>query len=193
MSPDRKELRAEILKQRRALPQDARIDAALQVTSRLFALDIFAASHLNVASYVAVRGELDTAAINRRLTAMGHTPVLPRVIPDVPGAMDLYACTDESCLVKGSFGIMEPDPQKAVLTDPQALDAVLLPLVAMDRRGNRLGMGGGYYDRLLKKLAPSCVKIGLGYDFQLLDEIEAEEWDMPLDLGIVSGGVLRFS
>lgn len=193
MIPDRATLRATMLKKRRELSQPERDAAAAAVEERLLALEFPHGRPLNIASYVAVRGELETSSINRTLAELGHTLVLPRVIPGVPGAMDLYACPDPSCLKRGSFGIMEPDPEKCAQVTPAELDVVLLPLAAMDLCGNRLGMGGGYYDRLLVKLRMECLRAGLGYDFQLIEALEAEAWDMPLDLGITPGRLLRFA
>ena len=71
------------------------------------------------------------------------------------------------------------------------LDLIIVPAVAFDRRGNRLGRGKGFYDRLLQKA--KCPKIGIAYHFQLLDEIPAEPHDIPMDKIITEQGILSIN
>ncbi|MDR3232870.1 MAG: 5-formyltetrahydrofolate cyclo-ligase [Planctomycetaceae bacterium] len=95
-------------------------------------------------------------------------------------------------LEAGTFGILEPKPpvyrdrsRQIALDD---IDVVLVPGLAFDRSGSRLGRGKGYYDRFLKKLKPSALKIGLAFECQIFDEIPADGSDVPLDLVITERG-----
>lgn len=87
----------------------------------------------------------------------------------------------------GAFHIEEPDGDDTV--DISAMDLVIVPAVAYDRNGNRVGRGKGFYDRLL----PECraMKIGVAYDFQLVDEIDAEEHDVRVDMVVTQTQTLR--
>lgn len=87
----------------------------------------------------------------------------------------------------GAFHIEEPDGDDTV--DISAMDLVIVPAVAYDRNGNRVGRGKGFYDRLL----PECraMKIGVAYDFQLVDEIDAEEHDVRVDMVVTQSQTLR--
>lgn len=102
---------------------------------------------------------------------------------------------DRSRLHLGSFRIEEPDGDDTA--DINDIDLVIVPAVAFDRRGNRVGRGKGYYDRLLS--SSRAVTIGVGYDFQLVDEIDAEEHDVAVDFvvtdrnGIVRGRIRKNS
>lgn len=89
---------------------------------------------------------------------------------------------DRSSLRLGSFHIEEPDGDNTVSVDE--IEMVVVPAVAFDRRGNRVGRGKGYYDRLLASL--EAMKVGVGYDFQMRDDgdIESEPHDVPLDIVI---------
>ena len=87
---------------------------------------------------------------------------------------------EESRLELGAFHIEEPTGDN--IADPEEIELVVVPAVAYDRRGNRLGRGKGFYDRFLA--STKATKIGVGYEFQLLDEIPAEAHDVPMDMVI---------
>lgn len=87
----------------------------------------------------------------------------------------------------GAFNIEEPDGDDVV--DMSAIELVIVPGVAYDRRGNRVGRGKGFYDRLLADT--DAVTIGVGFDFQLYDDIEAEEFDVPVQFVITDKGVIK--
>lgn len=87
---------------------------------------------------------------------------------------------DRSRLHLGSFHIEEPDGTETVPVEQ--IEMIIVPAVAYDRNGNRVGRGRGYYDRLLS--SSTAVKVGVGYDFQLVDEIDAEPHDVPVDIVI---------
>ena len=86
---------------------------------------------------------------------------------------------------------MQP-PSEAPRLDALAIDAVLVPGVAFDRAGHRLGYGGGYYDRLLPSLRRDCLRVGLAYDEQVVDELPAEEHDVRLHAVVTPTRLLRF-
>ena len=87
---------------------------------------------------------------------------------------------DESRLELGAFHIEEPTGNDTV--NPSELELIIVPAVAFDKKGNRLGRGKGFYDRLLQ--TTKATKIGVGYDFQLLDELPSEPHDVPMDMVI---------
>ena len=83
-------------------------------------------------------------------------------------------------LQEGAFGIMEPCGE--LFTDYEAIDVAIIPGMAFDRHGNRLGRGKGYYDRFLPLLPTRVFKIGVCFPFQLLDDIPMEEHDIKMDV-----------
>lgn len=135
----------------------------------------------NIASYMSFAGEIDTVHLNQMLQEAHHNICLPVISLEQRGMMDFYLYHDISELVPNRYSILEPVSSPETHIPPDHLEVVLVPLVAFNSRGDRLGMGGGYYDRLLKKISCSCLTLGLAYDFQLSEEIESQQWDMPLD------------
>ena len=100
-------------------------------------------------------------------------------VPKVYGEeMRFIYLTDLSKVAKGYSGIPEPVGDGPVADDPRAL--VLMPGLAFDRKGHRIGYGGGFYDKFLAR-EPEHPTIALCYDFQLLPELETEEFDIPVD------------
>ncbi len=93
---------------------------------------------------------------------------------------------DESHLELGSFHIEEPTGSETV--DPSQIELVVVPAVAYDRRGNRLGRGKGFYDRLLKNTR--ATKVGIGYEFQLVDEVPTEPHDVAMDIIITQNSTI---
>ena len=81
-----------------------------------------------------------------------------------------------------SFGVMEPKTEE--LVDPKEIDLAIIPGVAFDRKGNRLGRGKGYYDRFLS--LTTAYKVAVGYDFQIIDEVPVASFDIPVDIVITS-------
>ncbi len=93
---------------------------------------------------------------------------------------------DESHLELGSFHIEEPTGSQTV--DPSEIELVVVPAVAYDRKGNRLGRGKGFYDRLLKNTR--ATKVGIGYEFQLVDEVPTEPHDVAMDIIITQNSTI---
>lgn len=129
-----------------------------------------------LASYAAAGDEIDPSATERRALTAGWKLVYPRVTKGRP--LGFHAAPREA-LVPGPLGIAEPPPD-APLVRP---DVLLVPLLEVDGLGNRLGQGGGYYDRTLAQLRETgpVLAIGICWDVQLVEAIAAQPWDAPLD------------
>lgn len=162
-------------------------DASLALATQLLALPELALAH-TVLAYGASAEELDPEPAAIALRDRGAAVAYPRV--EAPGVLGLHIVDDAGELVSGMFGIREPAAH-ATRVGRWRIDAVLVPGVAFDERCWRLGYGGGYYDRLLPTLKPSCIRIGIAYDEQVLDTIPAEEHDAQLDLVVTPTRVLR--
>lgn len=126
--------------------------------------------------YHALPDEVPTQALLEELRAAGKTVLLPRVTS--PTEMTLHRYTGPGDLQTGAYGIMEPTGEP--FSDYAHIDTVLVPGMAFDRHGHRLGRGKGYYDRLLPQL-PHAYKMGICFPFQLLDEVPVDDHDVLMD------------
>jgi 5-formyltetrahydrofolate cyclo-ligase len=131
-----------------------------------------------------IRGELDTGLLRERAWAEGKRVLLPRCIVGRPGEIELVACADVTELIPGSYGIPEPLSSLAAidLENPEPAPHLLIaPCLAVDRQAYRLGYGGGYYDRLLRRPAlQASLCIGLIYAMQFVASLPVESWDARL-------------
>ena len=155
----------------------------------------------SVALYVGVRGELATSGLLQAAWQDEKVVWLPRVRPDAPGLMEFVACGGPQQLRPGPMGLLEPldtlpgvGPEGCLLHGQQqgpsvadgaahlafAPDIALLPGVAFDLAGGRLGYGGGYYDRFLEK-ALNCPRVGLCFEFQLVSSLPLAPWDQRVN------------
>lgn len=148
----------------------------------------------SVALYYAVRQELRTQKLLNKAWETGKRVFLPYTRPDKSGIIRLLFCPSAKALARGAFGIMEPDP---ALCGPLSKslplpELIIVPGIAFDRLGNRLGTGGGYYDRLFADPSMRNAKrLGLAYSFQIYDALPIEPWDVPMH-GICTEQGLRW-
>lgn len=174
-------LRRDMSARRAALTPEAVAAAGRSAAKRVLALPAYVQAR-EILAYMAVRNELDAGLIASQALADGKRLLLPRCRDGAPGLVDLGCVRCLSETAPGSYGIPEP-PREACLS-PEAFspDLILVPGLAFDRRGARLGFGGGYYDRLLAlPMAQNAFTVGLGYDFQLLALLPSDPWDKPVN------------
>lgn len=126
--------------------------------------------------YSALPDEVPTQSLIDELVAQGKTVLLPRVVNDTE--MELRQYTGMQDLQAGAFGILEPTGK--LFTDYEKIDVVVVPGMAFDKEGHRLGRGKGYYDRFLAKIR-NTYKIGLCFPWQLVDNVPTDEHDILMD------------
>jgi 5-formyltetrahydrofolate cyclo-ligase len=176
-------LRARMLEQRGMLTPEEASGRSAAAQGHVLASPHWANAR-TVALYMPIRGELDTGLLRSRAWAEGKRVLLPRCAAGRRGELELAACAGVAELAPGSYGILEPLPALPAidLEDPrQAPHLLLAPCLAVDERGYRLGYGGGYYDRLLRRPALyATLCIGLMYAAQRVPALPVESWDARL-------------
>ena len=190
MNPSRAGLRRELRARRSALDPGQRL-AAADVVARHLGEHCELRQPGHVGGYWAVNGELPLHAVQLRL-APGQVWCLPMVQAD--GGLRFAPWRAGDPLQPNRYGIPEPVLAPESTLAPEDLQLVLLPLLGFDRRGGRLGMGGGYYDRAFAfrrdRPAPPHL-VGVGYACQELPELAAEAWDVALDAIATEREILR--
>jgi 5-formyltetrahydrofolate cyclo-ligase len=152
-----------------------------RIRDRLLSLDRFREAK-SVMLYLPARGEVDTWPLLDHFWARGGEILLPRCCENAAGIMEAYAVTSRDDLGPGCFGLIEPQAKRARKVRVPEPEVILVPALAFDRRGYRLGFGGGYYDRFLPTLSCSPLLIGPAYAFQILKSIPVEPWDRPVEM-----------
>ena len=184
---ERRTIRGELRERRAALSPKEQADVAVAVRTRLARIVALERAQV-VGGYRAIRGEVDLDAALTRVHDGGAMVTVPRVSGD---RMDFLPWTSASETVAGSFGIDEPVNGKPLQLSQH--DAVFVPLVAFDETGQRLGQGGGFYDRAIAAAdASRPLLIGVAHAFQQVRSVPVEAWDMPLDAVVTEERVHEF-
>ena len=191
---DKAELRQAVISRRDALDLDVRAAKSATICARLVELldrSDAVAPH-TVAAYAAMGSEADPAAFAAAAAARGWRVAYPCML----SATDAMACGQRMCMRAVSagdaseapfiahptraFAATDVDSDHFPIVPAKALDMIIVPLVAFDRTGARLGYGGGCYDRYLPMLSPTCQIIGIAFDEQRVDHVPTDAHDLPL-------------
>ncbi|ELY4301386.1 5-formyltetrahydrofolate cyclo-ligase [Cronobacter turicensis] len=176
----RQQIRKEIRDKRRALTADQQAHFAEQAAARMlgFAPVVEAKS---VAVFLSFDGELDTRPLIEGLRRAGKQVCLPVLHPFSPGNLLFLRYLPDSLLATNRLKILEPALDVRHVLPLDRLDVLITPLVAFDRAGQRLGMGGGFYDRTLQNWrAHGFLPVGYAHDCQQVESLPVQEWDIPL-------------
>ncbi len=191
---DLKKLRKQLCAERAKLTAEFQQRAAIKVAKSICETEVFQKSN-NIAAYLAFNGEMDPAPVLAQAWDMGKNCYLPVLTPDKNLKFALYNEGDP--LVDNHYGIPEPYADTDRTIQAEDLDLVIVPLVGFDVDGNRLGMGGGYYDRTFAFTKKSDAEhlpflIGIAYEFQNMSQIDKEPWDVPLNMIVTEIQTRRF-
>ena len=171
---DKSALRKTIREQKRAMTPEQIKDASARLAEKFFATDAYRSAAV-LYGYLPYNQEVRTVPILEQAIRDGKRVAVPKVYGE---KMQFIYLTDLSRVEKGYASIPEPIDDGPVADDPTAL--VLMPGLAFDPEGHRMGYGGGFYDRFLEK-EPNHPTLALCYDFQMLPHLETEEHDIPVD------------
>lgn len=167
-------LRGQHLAERRSRPSEDCVAASETIQQRFLLLESFHRAEC-LALYSPVHNEVLTDTVAKRALELGKVLAYPRVRGD---ELEFVQITSVAELKAGAFGVLEP--QGTSLVPAATLDLVVVPGLAFDLAGHRLGYGRGYYDRALAACRAACVKVGFAYDSQLLAALPSAEHDQRL-------------
>jgi 5-formyltetrahydrofolate cyclo-ligase len=175
----KRRLRKAVSESLRSITHQQAIRSGRRVLARLSDWDGFARSP-EIVAYSALVGEVDLGSIFDAAHLAGKRLLLPRIVGE---ELEFAQVDEDEELIRGRHGVLEPDVRRVALeVDPLAI--VLVPGVAFDRRGGRLGRGAGYYDRALSDIRRTSVSttfIGVGFPRQIVDEVPMTSQDVRMD------------
>ncbi|MBI2101907.1 5-formyltetrahydrofolate cyclo-ligase [Candidatus Woesearchaeota archaeon] len=177
------QLKKSIVEKRNSLSTGDILQKSSQICKNLFNLEQYKKSKV-VMFFVSFDNEVDTHEIIKD-ALKNKTVAVPKV---VQREIEPSVIIDFYNLAPAKFGILEPVGLMKIAY--KNIDIVLVPGIAFDREGHRIGYGFGYYDKFLKKV-PKAVKIGLCFDFQVVDKVPREEHDVPVDLIVTESKVIE--
>ncbi len=175
----RLKVKAELRKRMRGVRKTAPLEACAERSAKIVAAleaheAVVAAKSVALFWPIVERHEVDLRELDRKLRARGVRIAYPAIDPDT-GDMSFRIVDDVAALEERGYGFAEPAPDAPHAT---ALDVVVVPALAVDPTGHRIGYGAGYYDRTLPKYAPPAIAISVAYDWQLVSEIPALPGDV---------------
>lgn len=176
----RQQIRQQIRQRRRALTPEQQTQFALHAADRMMAYQPVLLAQ-TVAVFLSFDGELDTRPLIDQLWRAGKRVYLPVLHPFSPGNLLFLHYHPSSDLVVNRLNIREPKLDVRDVLPLSQLDVLVTPLVAFDAAGQRLGMGGGFYDRTLQNWRQYRLQpVGYAHDCQQVDALPTEQWDIPL-------------
>jgi 5-formyltetrahydrofolate cyclo-ligase len=181
---EKKHIRDQILKQRESLDLNIRSQWDESIFNRFISSEFYKKA-ATIFAFVSFKSEVDTHKIIKYAAEDGKTIYVPKIQSKEKG-IEIFKIEDFNQLKKGYFGILEP-VEGCVPADKNTIDLILMPGVAFDRLGGRLGYGAGFYDRFLSGMDEKANKIALAYHFQILNRIPMDKYDIPID-GVISEG-----
>lgn len=175
------ELRKNVIAGRNALSSEERREKSAAITRQVLELDDYRKA-ATVMAYIDFRNEVQTAAIIKSALQGGKRVVVP--ITDIPNKRLITSQIIDfpGDLAPGAWNIMEPKPECVRPVAPQEIDIILVPGVAFDTAGNRLGYGGGFYDRFLLQTKAETVYVSLAYEIQIRPNVYPHEHDIPMHI-----------
>lgn len=177
------EIRKDIKTKREKLEYNCCRKMSNQALEKLFSLEEYIAAD-TIYMYVATRGEVDTKNLIMQACFHGKEVAVPKI---EDGVMNFYSITSFEDLSVGYFGILEPNTKKI----PKTPDIVIVPGVAFSKSKERLGYGGGFYDRFFYDKHTNIIKIALSFEFQILEKLPVEEHDIKMDMIITEKRIIR--
>lgn len=188
---DKKELRKHMLQKRNRLEENYRKQASAAITEAFLCSSAYQNSK-TIFIYISYSSEVDTKEIITRAISDGKTVLVP-LTDQVEKRMDAIQITDfNTQLCQSCCGILEPSFASTKPFPPEEIDLIIVPAVAFDRKGYRVGYGGGYYDRYLSQ-ARSAATIGLAYEESVIDEIPLEKHDQKVNCILTESGEYHIS
>ncbi len=189
---NKRELRSIYMKKRSAISEDSIKSMSKLIESSLFSLDLYKNSSV-IMTYVNFGNEVITENIIRHSLNLEKTIGVPITIPKTRELIVSELRDFDKELELGVYNILTPKKEYIREIKPSKIDLVLVPGIAFDRKGYRVGYGGGYYDRFLCKINENAITIALAFSMQLIDSVPKGYYDLPVDYILTEKELIKCS
>ncbi len=189
MKAIKRQLRKELIRQRSAICQSVREYANRAICQVVLNLAAYQNAK-TVMVYIDYRGEVSTRSLIEEAWLANKIVGVPLTIPATK-EMRIFKITRWEDLRLGNYGIQEPRSESCQEILVEDIDLVISPGVAFDNHRNRMGYGGGYYDRFSKKVRDDCKRIALAFDMQIIEHVPTGRYDVPMDLIVTENQVIE--
>lgn len=183
-------VRKETLAARKAISMEDLIIKSDSIKEKLFSTELYKNSN-TIMAYIDFRNEVLTEKIIKTAIADGKRIVIPISVVETRQLILSEVINYDTELEAGAYGILEPKPEYIREVDPLTVDLVLIPGVAFDERGFRVGYGAGYYDRFLEKVRPDTSKIALSLELQMVEYAYEDSHDVPVDIVLTEDRIIK--
>lgn len=184
---DKKKTRQTALLQRQAFSATKKTLAEQRMLKFLQSWDVFRQAE-TIHIFISKTDEPNTSPIIESAWESGKTVAVPCVVPNTFELFHSQLNTFKD-LSPGALGVLEPSPEVRIAMNPESFDLVIIPGVAFDRLGGRLGYGKGYYDRFLEQTG--AFRLALAFDFQVLVKVPTEKHDVPMNGILTESGIIE--
>ena len=187
---DKRALRKKIIALRDMLSPTEIMEKSALIADKLYSLPAYAQAD-KIMFFIDFGSEVSTRSMVEETINRGKLALAPKALPKTRELIPSQILDWDSDLVPGAYNIPEPRDDSLRPCNPGDIDLLIVPGVAFDLKGNRLGYGGGYYDRFFLMLKPGVLLVALVFDLQIQPEIPVEEWDRRVDLVITEKRIIE--
>ncbi len=186
---NKKELRKRIISLREQLSPEEIKEKSSLIAANLYSLEAYRDAGA-VMFFITFGTEVDTRPMVEETIKRGKLALAPKALPKTRELIPSQVLDWDRDLVPGVYNIPEPNEDTLRPYKPETVDLLIVPGVAFDLKGNRLGYGGGYYDRFFSLIKPQTPLVALVFDLQIVDEVPVDEWDRRVDIIVTEKRVI---
>ena len=190
MKKQKKELRKKVISERDELTDKDIAGKSRLIGENLFSLQVYRNAE-TIMYFISFGTEVDTRPMVEETIRQGKIALAPKPRPQERKMIPSRILDWDNDFIPGAYNIPEPKEEALRPYNPDQIDLLIVPGVAFDLKGNRLGYGGGYYDRFFELLKPGTPLVALVFDLQVVPEVPVEEWDRRVDLIVTEKRIIN--
>lgn len=187
----KKQFRKKILDKRQSISKEEVVEKSKKIKEKFQEFSGYKEAKF-IMAYLPFRNEVDTFPIITEAMEKSKEIAVPKTYPKTKEMIPALISDLEEDLVYGSYGILEPKDERLNPLEPERIDLVIVPGVAFDEKGYRLGYGGGYYDRFILSLKEDVIFVAVAFEEQVVDEVPVDSWDQQVHLIFTEKRTLDF-